>query len=178
MSDQYVDITGLSKAAVLAALFNHSAPQGMGFLQAANGPKTMTVEDAEKLIAAGDNPDYPDSNSFLREQLDYDYLYGRPLKVNLSGDSFYAWGYDRDNGGPGTAQAIIDALRANGETNPSTAVEANHFATVIKAGEAIEMANTPSSTDDVDGMRVYSLGGADVGYELIEAVDREMDRVS
>ncbi len=116
-----VDISGLSKAEVLAALFNASSPGGMGFLQAGNGPQVMTVEYAEQLIQNGGSPDpgYP------RGGLDYDYLYGRPLKVNLENDEFDPWGFDRDNGGDGAAQRIIDALRSNAWPNNDT-IEASH----------------------------------------------------
>lgn len=92
-----IDITGLSKGQVLAALFNASAPQGMGFLQAANGPQVMDLETAEEIT---------------REYLVFDYLFGRPLKVDLSGQSFDPMLFDRDNGGNGTAQKIINQLRA------------------------------------------------------------------
>lgn len=116
-----VDISGLSKAEVLAALFNASSPGGMGFLQAKNGPQVMTVEAAERIIQNGGSPDPgPRSNG-----LDYDYLYGRPLKVNLENDEFDPWGFDRDNGGDGTAQRIIDALRSNAWPNNDT-IEASH----------------------------------------------------
>ena len=92
-----VDITGLSKGQVLAALFNASAPQGMGVLQAANGPQVMDIQTAEEIT---------------RQYLEFDYLFGRPLKVDLSGQSFDPMLFDRDNGGNGTAQKIINQLRA------------------------------------------------------------------
>ena len=91
-----VDISGLSKAQVLMALFNASAPQGMGMLQASRGPQVMDLQTAEQII---------------KDYLSFDYLYGRPLKLDLSGSSFDPWGFDRDNGGDGTAQKIIDQLR-------------------------------------------------------------------
>ena len=92
-----IDITGLSRAQVLAALFNASAPQGMGVFQAKRGPQVMDLETAEEIT---------------RQYLVFDYLFGRPLKVNLSGQSFDPQLFDRDNGGNGTAQKIIDQLRA------------------------------------------------------------------
>lgn len=45
-----ITIKGLHKADVLAALFNASRPMGMGLLQAANGPSTMTREWASELL--------------------------------------------------------------------------------------------------------------------------------
>ena len=95
-----VDISGLSKAAVLAAMFNASRPQGMGFISSLSGPDSLDKERAEKIISEA-------------QSLDFDYLFGRPLKANLTGDTFDPWGFDRDNGGPGAAQKIIDRLRAS-----------------------------------------------------------------
>ena len=101
-----VDISGLDKAAVLAALFNASAPQGSGFLQAGFGPQVMSLEDAQQMIKK-----YPYTLGTTDQELDYDYVDGRPLKVKLDGDEFDSWGFDRDNGGPGSAQKVIDRLR-------------------------------------------------------------------
>ena len=47
-----MNIQGLDKAAVLAALYNRARPQGMGFLH--YDPKPMTVEEAQKIIWGGD----------------------------------------------------------------------------------------------------------------------------
>lgn len=41
---------------------------------------------------------------------DFDYLKGRVMKVNLSGDTLNEWGYDRDNG-TGAAERAIASLR-------------------------------------------------------------------
>lgn len=120
-----VDISGLSKAEVLAALFNATSPAGMGFLQAANGPQVMDVAYAERLIDAGNTatPDYGGINMPGRPELYFDYLYGRPLKLDLSDSSFNPSGFDRDNGGDGTAQRIIDRLRASHDVNPTESAE-------------------------------------------------------
>ena len=89
-----ISIKGLNKAEVLKALYDHSHHQGLGIFQAV--PEgTVTVEHCEEL---------------LKKTTDFDYLYGKVLKVNLSGDSFEEWLYDRDNG-PGAAQRAIDSLR-------------------------------------------------------------------
>ena len=90
-----VDIKGLNKADVLAALYNNSKPQGLGFLQF--DPKPMNVDEAEIL---------------LKKTTVFDYLKGRVMKVNLSfDDGFEEWLYDRDNG-YGSAQRVINDLRA------------------------------------------------------------------
>lgn len=89
-----VDIKGLGKAEVLAALYNNSKPQGLGFLHF--DPPKMTVEEAEEI---------------LKQTTDFDYLKGRVMKVDLSSDDgFEEWLYDRDNGN-GAAQRVIDELR-------------------------------------------------------------------
>lgn len=89
-----VDIKGLNKAEVLAALYNNSKPLGLGFLHF--DPMDMTVAEAEEI---------------LNQTTYFDYLKGRVMKVDLSsGDSFEEWLYDRDNG-KGAAQRVIDSLR-------------------------------------------------------------------
>lgn len=88
-----VNIKGLNKAKVLKALYDGSHVQGMGFLQAV---PSFTEEDAVEV---------------LKETMDFDYLHGRVMKVNISGDEFNEWLYDRDNGA-GAAQRAIDTLRS------------------------------------------------------------------
>ena len=89
-----VSIKGKSKAKVLKALYDHSHIQGYGFLQAVpNG--TVTVEHCEKL---------------LKQTTYFDYLYGKVIKVDLSGDEFDEWLYDRDCG-EGAAQRAVDSIK-------------------------------------------------------------------
>jgi hypothetical protein len=102
-----IDISGLSKAAVLAALYNGSRQFGMGFMHS-RGQSEMTEEEAQKLIDSGDDPDYADK----RRELYFDYLHGRVLKVNLAGDSFSPSLYDRDVG-QGAAARAIEKLRGS-----------------------------------------------------------------
>ncbi len=90
-----IDITGLDKAEVLFELYNVSHIQGLGFLQAA---ENYTLENARE--------DFESSNNKY-----FDYLHGKVMKVNLSGNSFDPSLYDRDNG-KGAAQRIIDGLKA------------------------------------------------------------------
>ena len=87
-----INISGINKAAILAALYNNSRPQGLGFLHFK--PDEMTIENAEKL---------------LEQQTYFDYLLGRVMKVDLSGDILRTWLYDRDNG-QGAAEAAIKHL--------------------------------------------------------------------
>jgi hypothetical protein len=89
-----INISDLNKADVLAALYNAARAQGMGFLH--YDPAQMTREEAERLLVS---------------QTYFDYVKGRVMKVNLKGDEFDPWLYDRDNG-PGAAARVIDELRA------------------------------------------------------------------
>ena len=91
-----IDIEGLDKAEVLHALYHRSHVQGMGILQAI---PVYTVEDARRDL--DEQPGYY-----------FDYLHGRVLKVDLSGDSFDSWLYDRDCG-KGAAEEAISKLRGN-----------------------------------------------------------------
>ena len=77
-----IDISGLDKAEVLAALYNYSQRQGMGFMHK-RGAEPMTVEQAREELEHGTY---------------FDYLHGRVMKVDLSGDVLWAGLYDRDNG--------------------------------------------------------------------------------
>lgn len=89
-----IDISKLDKAAVLAALYNNSKQQGMGFLQA-RGRIGMTIDEAKELLT-GDKY--------------FDYLHGRVMKVDLSGDQLNERLYDRDNGA-GAAQQAINTVK-------------------------------------------------------------------
>jgi hypothetical protein len=95
-----ISIEGLDKAEVFAALYNAARPQGLGFLHYT--PEPMTADEARK--------------SFAIEGY-HDYVQGRVMKVDLSGDSLDPWLYDRDNG-PNAAASVINALRQTGSTNP------------------------------------------------------------
>lgn len=85
-----ISIKGKSKAKVLKALYDHSHVQGLEFLQAVPDG-TVTVEHCQKL---------------LKETTYFDYLYGRVIKVDLSGDEFEERLYDRDCGEGATLRAI------------------------------------------------------------------------
>jgi len=79
----------MDKAEVLMALCNKARRQGMGTLISAKEP--LRKEDAEEL---------------LKVQTYFDYLGGRVLKVDLSGDEFNPVLYDRDNGQGAAARAL------------------------------------------------------------------------
>lgn len=88
-----IDISRYPKAKVLAALYNNSRPLGLGYLQ--YKPGLMTEKEAEGL---------------LRKTTYFDYLYGRVMKVDLSGNEFDPWLYDHDNGN-GAAQRAIASIK-------------------------------------------------------------------
>lgn len=85
-------IRGLRKAEVLKALYDNARVVGsMCFELRPN----LTVEECEELLEKNDY---------------FDYLYGRVMKVDLSGDSFDSRLYNRDNGLL-AAELVINKLR-------------------------------------------------------------------
>lgn len=96
--EETVDITGMDKAKVLAALYNRAQPLGMGHLH--YKPGDMSVEQAEEIL--GRRGQY--------QRYYYDYLIGRVMKVDIGGDSLAIAAYDRDNG----EGAARDALQKAG----------------------------------------------------------------
>ena len=93
-----MNIAGLDKAAVLAALYNGARQQGLGYLMGA-GYLPMTADQAREEIAA------------RGKDLYFDYLHGRVMKMNLSGDEVDTALYNRDNGHM-AAENIIENLRS------------------------------------------------------------------
>lgn len=132
-SDQ-VSIEGLDRAAVLAALYNASRPQGMGFLQ--YDPKPMTVEEARQLLG----PEPPLGEKY------FDYLKGRVMKVDLSRDTLNLRLYDRDNG-TGTGERVINQLRETQDTNAATIRATHRNGVKNAAAEAVESMNTLPTQD-------------------------------
>jgi len=88
-----INIKGLDKGAVLAALYNHSRVQGMGIFQAK--PGQMTAEQG---------------NELLKHDTYFDYLHGKIMKVDLSDDELDPYLYDRDNGNGAALRAIETIL--------------------------------------------------------------------
>ena len=84
-----IDISTKDRAAVLAALYNASKPQGMGFMHF--DPTPMTVGEAEQLLSQ--------TNYF-------DYLKGRVMKLDFSDNHIRTGGYNRDNGVGAAERAI------------------------------------------------------------------------
>lgn len=95
-SNGTIDISGIDKAELLAALYNRARPQGLGFLHYT--PEPMNVDEARQLLKSSDGY--------------FDYLQGRVMKVDLSGDELTTWLYDRDNGEGAAATAIAHLVSA------------------------------------------------------------------
>lgn len=117
-----VDIKGLDKARVLKALYDHSHVQGSGFLQAVPDG-VVTVEYCAGLLA---------KHSY------FDYLHGRVLKVDPSGDEFDERLYDRDCG-EGAAQRAVDSVRAEKESGKNTAGNADGEKKELSMEEKVEL---------------------------------------
>ena len=93
VSENLIDISNKDKAEVLAGLYNNSHPQGMGIAQ--YDPAPMTTEIAKKI---------------LEQRQYFDYLKGRPLKINLEESIIRVGAYNYDNG-KGLAQRVISNCR-------------------------------------------------------------------
>lgn len=90
-----VDIKGLDKVEVLVALWNASRMQGMSFL-GFSGPLTASkaqeyIEQARHIGMSGE------------EEIYFDYLNGKVMKIDIAPDFIDPRLYDRDNG-EGAAQ--------------------------------------------------------------------------
>ena len=126
-----ISIEGLSKGAVLAALYNGSKIQGLGFLQA--NDESMTTEGAEELLS---NHTY------------FDYLYGRVMKIDLLSDLVFESAlYDRDN----AAQYIIDVLRSTDNVNAEEIKQTHLENTYDAAVDMNEAMNEDESVIEHDG---------------------------
>ena len=117
-----VDIKGLDKARVLKALYDHSHVQGSGFLQAVPDG-VVTVEHCDMLLGS---------------QTYFDYLHGRVMKVELSGDEFDERLYDLDCG-EGAAQRAVDSVRAEQEGGEDAAKKADGRKKELTAEEKVKM---------------------------------------
>jgi|ERR1019366_93945 hypothetical protein len=102
-----IDIKGIDKAELLAALVNGARPQGMGFLHDTGTP--MTKEEAQKWIDSGRAHG---SGVPATKPLRFDYVHGRPIKSDIGGDELDPRLYDRDQG-QGAAEKVVASLRVS-----------------------------------------------------------------
>jgi len=105
-----IDISEFKKADVLAVLYNSAKPVGLGFMH--YNSKPMTREDAQKIIDQGIT--------------NFDYLHGRIMKIDISGDKIDPSCYDADNDQEGLALSAITALYVTEKVNPES-VTSSHF---------------------------------------------------
>lgn len=103
MPQEAINIKGIDKAKALSALYNNSKQQGMGFMHE-RGARPMSVAEAQAEI---------DSYAELTSGIYFDYLHGRVMKIDLSGDELDPWGYDRDNGEGAAARALAPLMQQN-----------------------------------------------------------------
>jgi len=153
--NEKISLTGLDKAKVLAALYNAAKPQGLGFIHYDNKP--MTPEKAEEIISGGNT--------------DFDYLKGRVMKVDLSGETLDPYLYDQDNG-QGTAKRVIDEIRKGGSVG-SAAICAIHTKNTAKsARQAEDWANQKTVIDSNGNPPTITLGGSEFGEKLKKAIEK------
>lgn len=90
-------VKGIPKEKLLQGLYNESKPQGLSILHF--NEEKLSDERAKSCVDACESV----SNWY------FDYLYGRPIKIDISHDEIDPWLYDRDNG-PGAAQRVVNAI--------------------------------------------------------------------
>jgi hypothetical protein len=161
-----VNIKGLDRAAVLAALYNAARPQGLGFLH--YDPTPMTVEEARQIWDqyAG------------KEGLFVDYLKGRVMKVLIPRDEneLEAELYDRDNS-EGTAALVIWSLRATGDVN-NEVIQKIHRRGVAEALQLLKnyLENPPQEyVEEKGNMVVFHLGIPPDLVEPLKEVIKEIE---
>lgn len=130
-----VDCTGLDAPNVLATMYNNAKPMGYGFFHADSDP--MTVSEAASLLSG---------------EKYFDYVKGRPLKTSFAKFPLLdPWGFDRDQGGPGTLQTLVNRLKTAGADEP-----------VVPADEPVVREGWPSAAYFEKFLRVepWAIGGA------------------
>jgi hypothetical protein len=113
----FVNIEGLEKSEVLAALYNAAAvPRGEMAQQAIYGNYVMDSHWAHGHIFT--RGPLREINGVLQphpKNLEFQYLFGRHLRVKLAENHFWARPYDFYNGVTGTAERVIRDLRETGD---------------------------------------------------------------
>jgi hypothetical protein len=153
-----ISLNGLDKAAVFAALYNGAKAQGLGFLS--YDPEPMTPEQARE--------QFGDCNG------DYDYINGRVMKVDLSGEAIDPSGYDRDNGN-GSAARIVEELRETNSVSLEEALTAQKTATRKAAQHMREHLSDEATIDDSGDVMIFTLGVSDIADDLKPHIDAILD---
>ncbi|MFD7161576.1 hypothetical protein ACFV9C_43815 [Kribbella sp. NPDC059898] len=114
-----IDIAGLKKEIVLAALYHRAAAVGAGSLH----PRVedeLSVASARELWRAHGQLVDQSRRGFRRiKHIRFDYLHGRLLKVTFLGrTSVDVTGFDRQYG-PGAAIRVVDRLRSGASIKES-----------------------------------------------------------
>lgn len=134
-----VDIRELPKAAVIAALWNNATKRSVFDARSA-----MSETRAIGLVEALDH-------------LNFDWVDGRSVKVDLTADWFDPWLYDRDNGGDGAAHRVISKLRANLNMERSDETQK------VPEVDARKASQIPSDSEGEAREAPLSSGGSDIG---------------
>ena len=150
-----MNIAGMNKAAVLAALYNAARPQGMGFLQ--YDPKPMTEQEAQQILDSGETY--------------FDYLKGRVMKIDLKGEEIDPRWYNWDNGSD-MAETAVELLRSSGHTN-APGIAATHKAGKLDAAAQVMSHLTEETRMSEPGILI--LGLAEVADELSPAVNKALE---
>lgn len=110
--EKSIDISGIDKAVLLAAVFNHAGQVNLGFLDASGG-HAMSIPDARNIVQAR-----MAMNAVVKGEpiwrSRFDYLRGRLLKVDLGGESFNQsdiYLYDQAHGKGRLEQAVAFARK-------------------------------------------------------------------
>ena len=150
-------LCGRNRADVLATLYNASKPQGRGFQQ--YDPTPMTREQAQELLDRGTR---------------FDYIKGRVMHINLSGDFLDPREYDRNNSYGAAARAIFPLIMGLGVNSPS--VQATHISGTQDSARTLEgRLNAESETTRVaagEGVDVFELGYSGVADALRPKIEK------
>ena len=149
-----VNIAGIARGAVLAALYNASKPQGMGFMQ--YDPTPMTAEQGDGL---------------LKRTTDFDYLKGRVMKITIDSDILDVRWYDRDNG-EGTAAKAIASLRTTLDPANTEIIKTHQEHTLQSAETTQSHLNEETTINDTGNVVVVSLGLSDMKYHLNPKIEQ------
>jgi hypothetical protein len=101
-----IDITGIPKWRVVQALHKFSlGGRGMGILHEIN--RDLTEAEAQEILRLGDDASrmFPEVR-VGQPKLYLDYICGRPIKTDISGDTIDGAAFDRENGSEAASYAI------------------------------------------------------------------------